>query len=377
MHLIHIADTHLGRAAFNKLDEDGSNLRETLIYQNFSDAIERIIQEHPDVLVHAGDLFDAVKPKTKAYTVTLEALEWLHEAGISVVMIAGNHSMQKTAHTTSPLEVIARGSDIHAAYSFRYQKIEIMDTIFHMVPNMLHPEDYHTACKEIEISPGHNNVLVTHGLADSIKDRKLSTVAEFELDREILSDKFDYIALGHYHGQMQVAPNAWYSGSIEHLTYGEIADVKGGLLVDPGKHEVDHFSLVRSPMKDLGTVYCVDLTMDDIIADIEDAVGLLDGVDDQMFQLTLDFGHQSVKAIPADTLKDIRENILDLKIRVKSKETERAVIQQQDLKAINYVEAFTPFLQHRPMNEAQREAVQNRGIETLKAVTAQHLEVTE
>ena len=383
MNFIHIADTHLGRAAFNKLAEDGSNLRETLIYENFLAAIERIIQEKPDALVHAGDLFDTVKPKTKAYTTVLQALEWLQEAGIPLVLIAGNHSMQKTMHTVSPFEVIARSNMIHAAYSFRYEKVEIGDTIFHLIPNMLHPADYHEAAKQVEISTGHNNVLVTHGLATTIRDKRLSTVAEFELDSEILTDKFDYIALGHYHGQMQVAPNAWYSGSIEHLTYGEIADVKGGLMVDPGRHSVEHFSLVRSPMKDLGVIDCSSgghngIGYENIVEAIEEEIGLLDGVGDQMLQITLDFNDHPVRLPPAEDLTKIRDQVLDLKIRVKSQETTtQAIPQQQDLHAIDYVQEFGKFLQQRPMNEAQRAAVEHCGFETLKTVTAQHLEVTE
>ncbi len=104
MKLIHIADTHLGLAAFSRLDpESGMNLREKQIYDNFLKAIDEIIQQKPDVLVHAGDLFDTVKPKTRAYTTVLEALERLHAAGIPVIIIAGNHSMVKTRYTTSPV----------------------------------------------------------------------------------------------------------------------------------------------------------------------------------------------------------------------------------------------------------------------------------
>jgi DNA repair exonuclease SbcCD nuclease subunit len=33
------------------------------------------------VLVHAGDLFDTVKPRTRAYTTVLEALDRLHATG--------------------------------------------------------------------------------------------------------------------------------------------------------------------------------------------------------------------------------------------------------------------------------------------------------
>ncbi len=76
---------------------------------------------------------------------------------------------------------------------------------------------------------------MTHGLATQIKDKRLATVAEHELDSTILSEKFDYIALGHYHRQCQITDNAWYSGSTEFLTYGEIKDEKGGLIVDTAK----------------------------------------------------------------------------------------------------------------------------------------------
>jgi DNA repair protein SbcD/Mre11 len=83
MHLIHIADTHLGLAAFNRLDpEIGLNLREKQIYDNFLKGIDEIIRQKPDVLVHAGDLFDTVKPKTRAYTTVLEAIDQFPAAGI-------------------------------------------------------------------------------------------------------------------------------------------------------------------------------------------------------------------------------------------------------------------------------------------------------
>jgi predicted phosphodiesterase len=377
MKIVHIADTHLGRAQFNKTADDGSNLRETLIYENFLSAIESIIDEKPDAVIHGGDLFDVVKPKTRAYTTALEALDWLHGAGIPLVIVAGNHSMQKTTAAVSPYGVIARTSLIHAAYSFRYEAIEIGDTIFHLIPNMLHPADYQTARQEVRLSGSHNNVLVTHGLASSIRDKRLATVAEFELDNAILTEDFDYIALGHYHGQQQVGPNAWYAGSIEYLTYGEIDQPKGGLLVNPGRHEVEHFSLVRSPMRDLGTIDCFDLAPDEILFAIDDEAGVgLRG--DEMLQVTLDFGTQPARLPPAESLREIRDQVLDLKIRVRSKETAAASApRQQDLRAINYVQEFPVFLQQRPLPEALRASVERCGTETLKAVAAEHQEVTE
>src|SRR5208337_1126213 len=290
MTLIHIADTHLGLAAFNRLDpESGMNLRERQIYDNFLSAIDEIIRQKPDTLVHAGDLFDTVKPKTKAYTTVLEALERLHEAGIPLVIIAGNHSMVKTRYTTSPFEVLTyHKSQITAAYKFRYEKIELGDTLFHLIPNMLRPEDYRTAYDEIEVSNKHHNVLVTHGLATAIRDKRLATVAEHELDNTILSDRFDYIALGHYHRQCRITDNAWYSGSTEYLTYGEIADEKGGLVVDPGRHAVRHLELPKTPMADLGTVRCQGARPGDITAEIVARVNHKNLPEYAMAQVTLD-----------------------------------------------------------------------------------------
>ena len=73
MNLIHSANTHLGLATSNRLDtENGMNHREKWVYDNFLEAIDEIIRQKPDTLVHAGDLFDTVKPKMKAYTTVLE-----------------------------------------------------------------------------------------------------------------------------------------------------------------------------------------------------------------------------------------------------------------------------------------------------------------
>ncbi|MFZ1897247.1 metallophosphoesterase [Methanoregula sp.] len=68
-------------------------MSEKQIYDNFLAAIDEIIRQKPDVLVHAGDLFDTVKPKTRAYTTVPGAPGWLNAAGIPLVIIAGNHRL--------------------------------------------------------------------------------------------------------------------------------------------------------------------------------------------------------------------------------------------------------------------------------------------
>ncbi|HZD42431.1 MAG TPA: metallophosphoesterase, partial [Methanomicrobiales archaeon] len=258
MHFVHIADTHLGLSAFSKIDPaTGMNLRERMIYDNFLAAVDAIIRAKPAAVVHAGDLFHQVKPKTRAYTVVLEALSRFHESGIPLVVIAGNHSMVKTRYTSSPFEVLEyHAADIYAAYKYAYRRVELDDTCFHLIPNMLQVEDYRRAFDRIEVSKSSFNVLVMHGLASALSDRRLHSVAEHEIDSTMLSDQFDYIALGHFHGQVQVADNAWYSGSLEYCNYGEIEDKKGGLLIDLSSHSVERLPLPHTPMLDMGRIVC-------------------------------------------------------------------------------------------------------------------------
>jgi exonuclease SbcD len=381
MKLIHIADTHLGLAAFNRLDpESGMNLREKQVYDNFLKAIDEIIQQKPDVLVHAGDLFDVVKPKTRAYTTVLEALDRLHAAGIPFIVIAGNHSMVKTRYTTSPYEVLTyHPSKITAAYKFRYEQVEIGDTVFHLIPNMLRVEDYRTAFDEIELAiSGYHNVLVTHGLATAIKDKRLATVAEHELDSTILSDQFDYIALGHYHRQCQITDNAWYSGSAEYLTYGEISDTKGGLIVDPGRHEVCHLDLPCTPMIDLGTIKCEGVHPGDINEEIINRIVAGSAPLYSMAQVTLDgLSREHGKGIDMKSLAVVREQLLDLKIRMKTDEEDKPVPLQQDIRLIDYLKEFDTFIGKRQLSAKQREFVGSKGREVLQSVMDEHRETAE
>ena len=379
MKLIHIADTHLGLAAFNRLDESGMNLREKQVYDNFLKAIDVIIEEKPDVLVHAGDLFDTVKPKTRAYTTVLEALERLHAAGIPLVIITGNHSMIKTRYTSSPYEVLTyHPSQIAAAYRFRYERVEIGDTIFHLIPNMLRVEDYRTAFDAVELSSSHNNVLVTHGLATAIKDKRLATVAEHELDGTILSERFDYIALGHYHRQCQITDNAWYSGSTEYLTYGEIKDTKGGLVVDPGRHDVQHLELPKTPMVDLGTIKCQGVHPGDITEEIITRLTQKHLPQYAMAQVTLDgLSRKHGKGIDMKDLAGVREQLLDLKIRVKSEDEDTPVALQQDIRLINYLQEFEGFIGQKQLPAKQKEFALTKGKEVLQSVMDEHRGTTE
>jgi DNA repair protein SbcD/Mre11 len=301
------------------------NLREHLLYTHFLAAIERIIELSPDAIVHAGDLFHHVKPKTRAYTVALQMLDRLHDEGIPLIAIAGNHSMAKTRYTTSPFEVLEfHHASVFAAYSYRYRKVELGDTIFHLIPNMLQPEDYRAAFDGIELSRSATNVLVTHGLSSTLSDKRMHTAAEHEIDATILSDQFDYIALGHFHGQAQVAENAWYSGSLEYCSYGESSDIKGGLIVDTETRAVTHLDLPHTPLIDLGTIACDSSTAADVSREIARKIRERLGPDSgAMCQITLKgIRQETLSEIDQRVIQEARDRTLNFKLRVMLTENE-------------------------------------------------------
>ncbi|MDD2754781.1 MAG: DNA repair exonuclease [Methanothrix sp.] len=228
MKIIHVADTHLGFSAYNRVDSKGRNLREEIIYKNFKVLIERIKKERPDAVVHAGDVFHHVRPRIKPLLVFKRGLDELQDKGIPVIIISGNHDSPKSQATTSPFTLFEGMKDVFIAHKYRYEMFDVGDSHFHCIPFCQNVEDYKK--KFDEICRSENDVLVMHGLMESIRDKRLNTVGEHELSESFLRKDFSYIALGHYHGQAQITSNAWYSGSIEYFKFGDIYDKKKGML---------------------------------------------------------------------------------------------------------------------------------------------------
>ncbi|MCP1662545.1 MAG: exonuclease SbcCD subunit D [Methanocalculus sp. MSAO_Arc1] len=370
MKIIHIADTHLGVTAFSRIDpKTGMNLREKQIYDNFLSSIEEICRIRPDALLHAGDLFDSVKPRTQAYVTAFEALERLTDAGIPLIMIAGNHSIPKTRYTRAPFSLFEyHPGTIHMAYSLRYESFECGDTIFHLIPNMLNPDQYREAYNDVERSKSHNNVLVTHGLASSITDRRLATVAEHEIDATMTTADFDYIALGHYHSQSQVGPHAWYSGSLEHLTYGEMYETKGGLTVDTARRTVEPLPLPKTPMIDLGSLQADDLTASEIISEIEARIEAISSHTPPMAQITLEgIRKETGRAIAGREMARIREQVLDL--RIKSISPDEIVMERSHTdSAFNIQKEFSVFVKGQGLPEKTESFILEKGSAILSSI---------
>ncbi|HAW59845.1 MAG TPA: exonuclease SbcCD subunit D, partial [Actinobacteria bacterium] len=126
MRVVHISDTHLGYTAYRGLDPElGINQREADIFAVFKQAIDKILEISPDLVLHTGDLFDSVRPSNRSLSLALEQLLRLSTVGIPVVIIAGNHSMPKMRDTGSVFQLFTLFPNFFPVYKGRYETISI------------------------------------------------------------------------------------------------------------------------------------------------------------------------------------------------------------------------------------------------------------
>jgi DNA repair exonuclease SbcCD nuclease subunit len=241
MKLVHLSDLHLGFRQYQRQTSAGLNQREADVASAFRRAIDSVIELRPDVIVIAGDVFHAVRPTNpailSAYTHFARLAQMLPDTVI--VMVAGNHDTPRTTETGCLLRLF-KSLGITVVDS-EPKSIRFSDRDLHIfaVPDGVRPRP------RFEPDPSvRYNVLLMHDEVEGVINRFGSLVERPVTDltlEELGADRWDYVALGHYHVYHKVAPNAFYSGSIEYSSsnvWGEVDDERAKSV--PGKGFIEH-----------------------------------------------------------------------------------------------------------------------------------------
>lgn len=255
MRLLHVSDTHLGHAAYHKVTEQGLNQREDDVLQAFTRVVDKALELRPDVVLHSGDLFDAVRPSNRAASQAVEQLLRLARAGIPVVAIAGNHETPRLRETGSIFRFLEFFPGLRPVYRGKAEVVRIGDLAIHAVPHAANEADVRTQLEAARPSPDAPfNVLTAHVAVSGVKAFSMGEFNEHVVPTSALSPDFDYIALGHYHHRTQVTDNAWYAGSTERMSLNEAGQEKGFLLVDLATERVEFHPVLTRPMLDLAPI---------------------------------------------------------------------------------------------------------------------------
>lgn len=275
MRLAHLSDTHLGHMRYNKVVADtGVNQREQDVYDAFERAIDGILDEAPDIVVHTGDLFDSPRPANRAVYHAARQVRRLVERDIPLVLISGNHSTPRLRATGSLFALLGEFfPDIHTIYNSCYEKVMLKGVAFHAVPHCFSQQELEAELEHVQPDPeAQFNVALLHVGIHGFREFRMSEANEQVLEEAQLPQGMDYVALGHYHKHVIVKEGAYYAGSTERFSFSEVNDLKGFCIVDLEK-PVPRFREVRTrPMLDLEPIEAKDLDALDLLARIEERV---------------------------------------------------------------------------------------------------------
>ncbi|SNR61264.1 metallophosphoesterase family protein [Desulfurobacterium atlanticum] len=85
MKIAHLSDSHLGYSQYNLTE------RRADFFSAFRQAVERMVEEQVDIVVHSGDLFESSQPDINSLSVVINCLKLLKDRGIPFIAIMGNH----------------------------------------------------------------------------------------------------------------------------------------------------------------------------------------------------------------------------------------------------------------------------------------------
>ncbi len=300
MRLVHFSDIHLGYRQYQRQTPTGLNQREADIAVAFRKTIDKTIELQPDLVLIGGDVFHNVRPTNPAilhaYKQFSRLVEMLPDA--IVVMVAGNHDLPRTTETgcllglfqTLGIRVVV---DKPERFAFRGGELSVL-----AVPHTVGPRP------KLDPDPeARYNVLLIHDEVEGVI-RKFGSpftrpTEELTLE-EIGAERWSYVALGHYHAYHKVAPNAFYSGSLEYASpniWGEAEGEKEHAI--PGKGFIEHdlytgahefhslLPLARRVI-DLPELTAAGLTAEEVSSAIRGVVDACEGgIDDQIVRLVV------------------------------------------------------------------------------------------
>jgi exonuclease SbcD len=338
LRLVHLADLHLGYRQYQRLTPRGINQREADVALSFTRAIDKIIELAPEVVLIAGDVFHQVRPTNTAILHAYIQFARLRAAlpHAEVVMIAGNHDTPRAAETGCILRLfIPLGIHVVEAEPRALEFPELDLSVLAVADNQ------HARPKLVPAGTRRWNVLVLHGEVEGMLGPFAATheLATEEIPQEDLNaNRWDYIALGHYHVYRRMAPNQFYSGSLDYTStnsWGErIEEEMAGV---PGKGIIEHDLATGThtfhPLQpsrefvDLPMVSARGLTTEEVNARIASVVdGCAGGIDDKVVRLVIrDLPRHITRQLDHKQLREFRRRALHFHLDTRRPEIIRSV----------------------------------------------------
>jgi len=213
--ILHTADIHLG-AKFTGLGNKGATQREQL-RTTFKNVIATAIDERVNIVLIAGDLFDANQQPQRNIDLVVEQFNLLGSNNIPVCLIPGTHDSLDSSSIYRKVDFEGKCSNlkIFADEDISCKEYPSLDLTVYGKPN-LSSRSYVSPLKGLKRSTSSKfHIAMAHG-SFYIPEKIAEDDHVFRLE-EIEASEMDYLALGHWHRVYACLekPPAWYSGPPE------------------------------------------------------------------------------------------------------------------------------------------------------------------
>lgn len=272
--IIHTADFHLGVTFRHIIGSQVTEKRREDFNKNIKYIVDTAIKRKVDLFLISGDVFHRSDPSPRDFVEFAKYVGKLAEAGIHVVVIAGNHDKPKIAGAQNPLQglIEARAPFFHYIQTLPKRPVilNVKNTRIGIVPipyidprlvKMMPAVGYEEFIKEkigeLKDNPvlkdTDYNILMAHLMLSGaeVTDIFPGYMEEPRVGRKCLyEDFFDYIALGHVHKPQKVSKNIYYPGSIERTSFAEEKEEKAFLYIElsPSETSIEFLPLSCRPM---------------------------------------------------------------------------------------------------------------------------------
>jgi DNA repair protein SbcD/Mre11 len=283
--IAHLADLHLGYRAYHRLTQRGQNVREYDVAEAFRQAVARVTELRPDLVVVAGDVFHTVRPSNTAIADAFRQFSLLTDLlpAVPVVVIAGNHDSPRSVDTGNILNLFREIEGVRVVCDdCRTLHLPEIETSVLCFP---HVSLATGGAPPMEPDPAvRHNVMVLHGILEGPRaEAKIGYISEYGgavvAEERIRFPEWDYIALGHHHTCEEMEPNAWYAGGIERTSTNLWAEVeeKGFLVYDTAERRAEFHAVGTRTMVDLPRLQARGLGPAEVDEAILAAVGRVEG----------------------------------------------------------------------------------------------------
>jgi hypothetical protein len=211
------------------------------ILASYQRVVWRALEQHVDLVIHAGDVFDTSVPRGAALVAAAQPLLEIATAGIPVVIVPGNHE-----RSALPGNVLLAHPGIHVAagpttYCFELRGRTVAVACWPCIRrnSTAHFADALTASGWTG-HPADIRILALHQAFDGARcgpDGYRFRTDENVIPRDAVPRDFHYVAAGHIHRHQVLegdggGPPIVYAGSIDRISMAERDEPKGCVLVE-------------------------------------------------------------------------------------------------------------------------------------------------